>query len=297
MSNSKNNDYTTGNLLDCEYFSEHYKLIAMDLSEQTELENPDFLRQQINFIGKLEDDKATMFFIIEKSEETTFEFLQNSVSYKMETQKIINLLNDSSNEESKFATKKYGMSQTVKQQKGKYKQHVTIKFETENIKSSLCDYSDTFILVAGNNTVNADNNTDVAFKKCASFSTCITKINDVFVDKTNHISIAMPMYNLIEYSNNYSDTSGSLWQFKRDKVLVNNVDLTIDNSQSFKYKAALLGKTADNDGESFVKDAKIVVPLKYLSNFWRSLEMPLINCKVYLELINCLVAEILQNLQ
>ena len=241
--------------------------------------------QQINFIGKLEDDKATMFFIIEKSEETTFEFLQNSVSYKMETQKIINLLNDSSNEESKFATKKYGMSQTVKQQKGKYKQRVTIKFETENIKSSLYDYSDAFILVTGNNTVNADNNTDVAFKNCAPFSTCITKINDVFVDKTNHISIAMPMYNLIKYSDNYSDTSGSLWQFKRDKVLVNNVDKTIDNSQSFKYRAALLRKTADhNDGESFVKDAKIVVPLKYLSNFWRSLEMPLINCKVFLEL-------------
>ena len=79
MSMSKNNDYTTGNLLDYEYFSEHYKLIAIDLSKQTELENPD-LRQQINFIGKLVDDKATMFFIIEKSEETTFEFLQNSVS-------------------------------------------------------------------------------------------------------------------------------------------------------------------------------------------------------------------------
>ena len=79
MSISKNNDYTTGNLLDYEYFSKHYKLIAIDLSKQIELENPD-LRQQINFIGKLEDDKATMFFIIEKSEETTFEFLQNSVS-------------------------------------------------------------------------------------------------------------------------------------------------------------------------------------------------------------------------
>ena len=76
---SKNNDYTTGNLLDYEHFSKHYKLIAIDLSKQIELENPD-LRQQINFIGKLEDDKATMFFIIEKSEETTFEFLQNSVS-------------------------------------------------------------------------------------------------------------------------------------------------------------------------------------------------------------------------
>ena len=79
MSISKNNDYATGNLLDYEYFSKHYQLIAIDLKKQIELENPD-LRQQINFIGKLEDDKATMFFIIEKSEKTTFEFLQNSVS-------------------------------------------------------------------------------------------------------------------------------------------------------------------------------------------------------------------------
>ena len=76
---SKNNDYTTGNLLDYEYFSKHYKLIAIDLSKQIELGNSD-LKQQINFIGKLEDDRATMFFIIEKSEETTFEFSQNSVS-------------------------------------------------------------------------------------------------------------------------------------------------------------------------------------------------------------------------
>ena len=72
------NDYTTGNLLDYEYFSEHYKLIAIDLSKQIELENPN-LKQQINFIGKLEDDKATMFFIIEKSEERNLEFSQNSV--------------------------------------------------------------------------------------------------------------------------------------------------------------------------------------------------------------------------
>ena len=79
MSISKNNDYTTGNLLDYDYFSEPYKLIAIDLSKQIELENLD-LRQQINFLGNLEDDKATMFFIIEKAEETTFEFLQNSVS-------------------------------------------------------------------------------------------------------------------------------------------------------------------------------------------------------------------------
>ena len=76
---SKNSDYTTGNLLDCEYFSKHYKLIAIDLSKQVELENTD-LSQQINCIGKLEEGRATMFFMIEKSEETTFEFSQNSVS-------------------------------------------------------------------------------------------------------------------------------------------------------------------------------------------------------------------------
>ena len=70
------NDYTTSNLLDYEYFSKHYKLIAIDLSKQIELENPD-LKQQINFIGRLEDDKAAMFFIIEKSEETTFTFSLN----------------------------------------------------------------------------------------------------------------------------------------------------------------------------------------------------------------------------
>ena len=77
---SKNNDYSTVNLLKYEYFSNHYRLIAIDLSKHTELENPD-LKQQINFIGKLEEDnRATMFFIIEKSEETTFNFSQNSVS-------------------------------------------------------------------------------------------------------------------------------------------------------------------------------------------------------------------------
>ena len=122
----------------------------------------------------------------------------------METQKIINLLNDSSNEESKFATKKCYVID---------KQGGTIKFETETIKSSLCDYSDAFILVTGNITVAANNNTDVAFKNCTPFSTCITKIGDEFVDEANHIYIAMPMYNLIEYSDNHSDTSGSLWQF------------------------------------------------------------------------------------
>ena len=123
----------------------------------------------------------------------------------MKTQKIINLLNDSSNEESKFATKKWYVidSQTTK---GKYKQGDTIKFETETIKPSLCDYSDAFILVTGNITVNATDDIVIALKNCAQFSTCKIVINNVFVDEANHIYIVMPMYNFIEYSDNYSDT-------------------------------------------------------------------------------------------
>ena len=115
MDMSNNNDYTTGNLLHFVYFKENYKLIAIDLSKQTKLKDP----QQINFIGKLEnqDRGATIFFIFEKSEETAFNFLQNSVTIiqNMETQNIVNLLNGSDNENLKFATKN-GMLLTAKHQ-------------------------------------------------------------------------------------------------------------------------------------------------------------------------------------
>ena len=75
-----NNDYTTGNLLDYEYFSKHCKLVAIDLSQQIELDNPE-LKQQINFIGRLRrDERATTFLIIEKSEEAILEFSQNAAT-------------------------------------------------------------------------------------------------------------------------------------------------------------------------------------------------------------------------
>ena len=91
----------------------------------------------------------------------------------------------------------------------------------------------------------------------------------------------MTMYNLIKYSDNFCETSGSLWGFKRDEI-VNNADVTNDdNAPSFKYKANLIGNTENNGRKNGVK---IAVPLKHLSNFWRSLEMPLINCKVELSL-------------
>ena len=97
------------------------------------------------------------------------------------------------------------------------------------------------------------------------------------------------MYNLIEYSDNYSDTSGSLWQFKRDEIVGNN-DLTVDNLSSFKYKSNIIGSLSLAGTKNNVK---VVVPLRYLSNLWRSLEIPLINCKIELSLSwyeNCILS-------
>ena len=158
------------------------------------------------------------------------------------------------------------------------------------LRSSLCDYSDAYILVKGNITVNntaadgADaNNTNkkVIFKNCAPFTDCISKINNTQVDNAKDIDIVMPMYNLIEYSDNYSKTSGSLWQYCKDIPAVNNngdiVDFNGANAtDSFNFKAKITGQT-DDDGK--INYIEIMVPLKSLSNFWRTLEMPLINCE------------------
>ena len=123
--------------------------------------------------------------------------------------------------------------------------------------------------------------TQAIFKNCAPFKDSRTEINDTFVDYADFINITMPMCNLIEYSDNHSDASGSLWSFKRDEI-INNADVTNgDNAPSFKYKANLVGNTENNGRKNGVK---IAVPLKYLRNFWRSLEMLLINCKVEISL-------------
>ena len=214
----------------------------------------------------------------------------------METQKIVNLLNSSENEYSKFATKKWYVIDS--ESKGNYSHHDPIKFLTKSIESSLCDYSNAYILVTGNISVTRtiaaaaagndpqrkqplDAATQVAFKNCAPFKDCRTEINDTFVDYADFINIAMPMYNLIEYSDNYFDSSGSLWNFKRDEVTDNEDVTNDDNTPSFKYKANLVDNTKADGTKNGVK---IAVPLKYLSNFWRSLEMPLINCRVELSL-------------
>ena len=168
----------------------------------------------------------------------------------------------------------------IKKQIDNYSKNEEIKFLTRSIESSLCDCSGAYILVTGNiNVTGGDANTKVAFKICAPFKKCRTEINGTFVDAANFINTTIPLYNLIEYSDNYSDTSGSLWNFKRDDI-ERDVDLTVDNLSSFKYKPNIIGNTDANEANRKKENVKIVVPLKYLSNFWRSLEMPLINCKV-----------------
>ena len=128
----------------------------------------------------------------------------------METQKIINLLNNSANEYSKLTTKKWYIVNS--ESKGNYSHQNPIRFLTNSLEPSLCDYSDAYILVTGDITVTgSDNNTKIAFKNCTPFNKCRTEINETFVDETDIINITMPMYNLLQYSDNYSDTSGSLW--------------------------------------------------------------------------------------
>ena len=177
----------------------------------------------------------------------------------METQKIVNLLNGSDNDNSRVATKKWYI--------------IDNESLTTSIESSLCDYSDAYILVTGNiNVTGGDANTKVAFKNCAPFKDCRTEINDTFVGYASFINIAMPMYNLIEYSDNYSDTSGRLWQLKRDEQPVNNnggfINLTTEDSSSFKYKSNRIGNLVADGANGKKEGVKIALPLKYLSNFW-----------------------------
>ena len=150
------------------------------------------------------------------------------------------------------------------------------KFKTIMLSCSLCDYADAYILVKGTRTITGagdndaarqadERNKDVVFKNCAPFSKCISKINNTEIDNAQDIDIVISMYNLIEYRDNYSKTSGSFWQYYKDKLNDN-----LAHSESFKSKVKITRSTPAGGN---TKDVKI-------SNFWRTLEMPLINCEV-----------------
>ena len=185
----------------------------------------------------------------------------------MKWTKIENLLDNASYQPSKFRTRNW--IEINDESRGTYTGN-SIKFKTTMLRSNLCDYADAYILVNGRITITgagadaaarqADEiNKGVTFKNCAPFTKCICRINNTDIDNARDINTVMPMYNLIEYSDNYSKTSGSLWQYYKDDPNDN-----ITQSESFKSKIKITGKTP---AAGNTKDIEIIVPLKYLSNF------------------------------
>ena len=196
----------------------------------------------------------------------------------MEIQKIINLLNKKDYEDSKYATKNwhvindetngnYGSSDIDNTFRGFTP--IPIKFITKSIESYFCDYSDAYVLVTGKVKINADAAANKTFKNCAPFINCRVEINDTQVEYANNLNVIMPMYSLLEYPDNSSESTSTLWNFVRDETDGCNA-ITVNDSKLYNYKYV----ATEDDG--IKNDLKIAVPLKYLSNFFRSLEMSLI---------------------
>ena len=185
------------------------------------------------------------------------------------------------------------------------------------LRSDLCDYADAYILVngtitvpvaAGANNIREKRNKPLTLKNNAPFVSCITKINNQLIEDAEDLDIAMPMYNLLEYSKNYIKTIGSLYNYYRDQLSDdaddNNFDnIKVVNSNAFKYKNKITGNTYNVNATADDYDAnkegmqtiELAIPLKYLGNFWRALNMQLISCEVSLELKwnkNCVITSL-----
>ena len=176
----------------------------------------------------------------------------------------------------------------------------------------MCDYCDEYIVVKGTITVEADNYEDKrnksltsALKNNSPFTGCISKVNNVLIDNAEGLDIVIPMYNLIEYIKNYLKISRHYYrdELTNDRNDNNNFSKNLVNSKSFKYKTSIIGSTynVDEDNNAYVahktgtKEAEIVISLKNLSNFWRTWDIPLINCEVSLTLTwseNCVITKI-----
>ena len=190
------------------------------------------------------------------------------------------------------------------------------------LRSNLCDYSDAYILVKGTIAVtapgvnnNADNirdkrNRPLILKNNAPFVSCITRINGELIENADDLDIVMSMYNLLEYSKNYRKTIGSLYNYYRDELSNDDDDNNFDNinvvnSNTFNYKNKITGNTYNvNAGvqgydvnKNGTQEVELAIPLKYLGNFWRALNIPLISCEVSLELKwdkNCIITSLEQ---
>ena len=236
----------------------------------------------------------------------------------MEYDKINNLLLSEDNESeklSKFVTREYVKVNSLS---NAYNENKSIRFETAMLRSNLCDYSDAYILIKDTITVTApganNNPNNVRDKKNrplilrnnAPFVSCIIRINDELIEDSDDLDIVMPMYNLLEYSKNYRKTIGSLYNYYRDELSDDaNDNIKVINSNTFKYKNKITGNTYNvNAGaqgydvnKNGTQEVELAIPLKYLGNFWRALNIPLISCEVSLELKwdkNCVITSLEQ---
>ena len=212
---------------------------------------------------------------------------------KVEFQKILNFLNTTSDDKDlpRFATKKW--VKVYDQSGGNYNISKEIRIKTSMLRFHLRDFNDAYIVVKGDITLNGDNdvnkrNKNLAFKNNAPFINYISKINGVKIDNAEGLDVVLPMYNLLEYSKNYRKTTETLRNYFRDEAS----NPLSPNSESFKYKINIVGATPENNDS--LTNAKVIIPLKYLSNFWRILDIPFINCEVELILTwskNCILAD------
>ena len=228
----------------------------------------------------------------------------------MEYDKINNLLGIESEQLSKFVTRQYVKANSLS---NTYNENRSIRIKTPMLRSDLCDYADAYILVNGTITVAGNRprdrqNRPAILKNNAPFISLYNKINGELIEDAEDLDVVMPMYNLLEYSKNYRKTIGSLYNYYRDELnddadnnnFANN---NVVSSSAFKYKNVLIGNTYNVDSiivpagggarivnpnyvpnNSGKKNVELVIPLKYLGNFWRALKMPLINCEISLEL-------------
>ena len=197
---------------------------------------------------------------------------------KMEFQKLVNLLDTTSDDKDlpRFVTKNWTEVYVQSVKNYNVKKEITIK--TPMLRSDLSDFNDACIVMKGIVAVtdpdNAKTNKAAAFKNNAPFINCISKTNGIHIDNAEDLDVVMPVYNLLEYSKNYRKTTGSLWNYYRDK----SRDPLPSNSKSFKYKTSITGNTynlgigdAGYDASKVGKnETEVVIPLKHLSNFWKT---------------------------
>ena len=197
----------------------------------------------------------------------------------MEYPKIANLIDEASNQPSKFRTRNW--VEINDESRGAYNVNSQIKFKTTMLKSSLCDYSDAYILIKG--TISANNtaaagatanniNRKVIFKNCAPFTNCISEIKNTQLDNAKDIDILMPMYNLIEYSDNYAkkqEVYSKIVKIYQPEIIMMKL---LNLQQAILLIHLILKQKSQVELEM----------MEYLSNFWRTLGMPLINCEVNL---------------